>query len=96
MKYNLTITEAAEFDIKKSFLWYEEQKENLGFRFEKDISNVFHAIVENPLKIQIRYNCIRVAFLKTFPFGVHFIVVRNEITILAVFHTSMNPTKWIH
>lgn len=96
MDYFLTITEAAELDIKKSFLWYEEQKEDLGFRFEKDISSVFNSIIRNPLKFQIRYSNIRVALLSTFPYGIHFRVANNEIIVFAVFHTSMSPLKWIH
>lgn len=94
MKYNLSISEAAEKDIRETFLWYEEQKEKLGFRFKKEIYSKIETIIKNPSIIQIRYNQIRVIFLKTFPYGIHFNVSGSEIMILAVFHTSMNPKRW--
>jgi hypothetical protein len=35
MSYTLLISEAAEWDIRKAFLWYQEQKISLGVDFEK-------------------------------------------------------------
>lgn len=92
--YFLSISEAAELDIREAFLWYEDQKDNLGLTFEKHISKTIQTIQKNPLKIQIRYNQTRVAFLKKFPYGLHFNVFDNEIIIVAVFHTSQSPQKW--
>lgn len=92
--YSLYISEAAELDIREAFLWYEEQKNSLGFTFEKHISKTFQNIQKNPLKIQIRYNQTRVIFLKKFPYGVHFNVLQNAIIIVAVFHTSQSPKRW--
>ena len=92
--YSLSISETAERDIRDAFLWYEDQKINLGLTFEKHISKIIQTIQKNPLKIQIRYNQTRVAFLKKFPYGVHFNVLENEILIVAVFHTSKSPQKW--
>ena len=54
MNYSLSISEAAELDIREAFLWYEDQKDNLGFTFEKHISKTIQNIQKNPLKIQIR------------------------------------------
>lgn len=92
--YSLSISEAAELDIRDAFLWYEDQKDNLGLTFEKYFSKTIQNIQKNPLKIQIRYNQTRVAFLKKFPYGVHFNIIENEIIIVAVFHTSQSPKQW--
>lgn len=93
-EYSLFISEAAELDIREAFLWYEDQKDNLGLTFEKHISKTIQNIQKNSIKIQIRYNQTRVAFLKKFPYGVHFNLIDNEIIIIAVFHTAQNPKKW--
>lgn len=66
---------------------------NLGISFENSISKTIQQIQKNPLKVQIRYNTIRVAILSKFPFGIHYTVRENEILIIAVFHTSENPAK---
>ncbi len=44
MEYSLSISEAAELDIRDSFLWYEDQKDNLGLTFEKHISKTIQNI----------------------------------------------------
>jgi plasmid stabilization system protein ParE len=94
MAYSLAIAEAAEDDIRQAYLWYEEQKENLGSTFEKYIFKAVDSIRDNPLKIQVRYADTRVFFLKKFPFGIHFNVAGNDILIVAVFHTSLDPGFW--
>ncbi len=94
MAYTLGIAEAAEGDIKDTFLWYEEQKEDLGRMFEKHISRALDNIRENPLTIQNRYGSVRVYFMKKFPYGIHFYVSDNSILVVAVFHTSRDPEKW--
>ena len=94
MEDSLSMSEAAELDIRDAFLWYEDQKDSLGLTFEKHISKTIQNIQKNPLKIQIRYNQTRVAFLKKLPYGVHFNLIENEIIIVAVFHTSQSPKKW--
>ena len=95
MEYSLSISEAAELDIRDAFLWYEDQKDNLGLTFEKHISKTIQNIQKNPLKIQIRYNQTRVAFLKKFPYGVHLKVSGKELLMVAVFITSKIPRRWV-
>jgi len=94
MDYVLSITEAAELDIKDAFIWYQEQNAHLSITFEKHLSKTIQNLPKNPLKIQIRYNKTRVVFLKKFPYGVHFNIQGNQIIIIAVFHTSQSPRKW--
>jgi len=94
MAYKVSITAIAENDIREAFLWYEGQKENLGNLFKKHVSKAVNSILNNPLKTQVSYGEIRVFFLRKFPFGIHFHVAGNNILIVAVFHTSINPESW--
>ena len=94
MNYTLSITEAAEDDIRLAFLWYQEQRSQLGTAFERSVSKAVSSIQDNPLKHQIRYGVTRVFFLSKFPYGIHFNVHEKDILIVAVFHTSQNPEKW--
>lgn len=95
MEYNLSITEAAEEDIKQAFLWYEEQKASLGERFEVKILKAMAYIQKKPLSKQIRYGNIRIYFLKKFPYGIHYKVSANQILVVAVFHTARSPIRWL-
>lgn len=94
MGYFLTISEAAEDDLRTTFLWYEEQKSGLGERFEKHVNESMGDLLRNPLKFQVRYSETHICFLKKFPYGIHFVVREKEILILAVFHTARNPKRW--
>jgi plasmid stabilization system protein ParE len=94
MNYFLTISEAAEDDIREAFLWYEEQLPRLGVRFEEHISSAMLTILENPLKFQVRYSGVRICFLKKFPYGIHFVINEFEILVVSVFHTSRSPKRW--
>lgn len=96
MPYSISIAEAAEGDIREAFLWYEDQKDNLGSLFENYVSKAVDSIQSNPLKTQIRYGNTRIFFLKKFPYGIHFRVdeVEKSILIVAAFHTSKDSEKW--
>ena len=96
MAYNIEIANAAENDVREAFMWYEDQKDDLGGLFENHINKSIESLRSNPLKTQIRYGNTRVFFLDKFPYGIHFQVKRKEksILIVAVFHTSRDPKKW--
>ena len=94
MTYSVEIAEAAEKDVREAFLWYEDQKESLGSRFENYIKKTIDSIQANPLKSQIRHGTTRVLYLDKFPYGIHFQVIENRILIVAVFHTSQDSEKW--
>ena len=96
MAYSIEISETAEDDIREAFLWYEDQKDDLGNLFESHVSKVIESIQRNPFKTQIRYGNTRIFFLEKFPYGIHFRVNEQEksILIVAVFHTSRTPEKW--
>ncbi len=53
MTYQILITESAEQDISDAFLWYENQKEELGLSFAKNIDKAIYKIQKNPLIFQI-------------------------------------------
>ena len=94
MIYNLEISSAAENDLRAAFIYYENEVSGLGFKFKKQAEFTMNVITRNPLKVQIRYRDVRVAWLKKFPFGVHFSIDGSTIIILAIFHSSENPFKW--
>lgn len=49
MAYSIEITETAEDDIRKVFLWYEDQKDDLGNLFEEYLGKAIDSIQSNPL-----------------------------------------------
>ncbi len=94
MTYSITISDAAEKDVRETYLWYEEQQEGLGSTFEKHFPSTIDSIQNTPLKTQIRYGITRVFFVQKFPYGIHFRIIDKNILIVAVFHTSISPERW--
>jgi toxin ParE1/3/4 len=94
MPYPVSISEAAEADVREAFLWYEEQKAGLGEVFRLHFTEAVVRIGTAPLEIQVRYGSTRIHFLEKFPCGIHFVIRNDSVLIVAVFHTSMSPERW--
>jgi plasmid stabilization system protein ParE len=94
MPYPVSISEAAEADVREAFLWYEKQREGLGEVFRLHFTEAVVRIGAAPLEIQVRYANTRVLFLHKFPYGIHFVLRNDSVVIVAVFHTSMSTERW--
>lgn len=94
MSFRLSISQDAQLDILSAFLWYEEQREGLGFRFELSIEACLQKITSNPNAFQSRYADVHVHFIARFPYGIHYIVEKDEVKVIGVFHSSRDPINW--
>ena len=90
MKYNLKIDEQARKDLQNSSQYYKEILTPLSEKFKLELRKEFKQIKRNPLVFQERYKGVRIAFLKKFPFGVHFKVFDNQIEVIKILHTKQN------
>ncbi len=92
IKYAIFVKE----DIKAAVIWYNKTQNGLGTRFLKNVKEKINSVAENPEVFQIRYNDVKIAVIKTFPYTIHFQfnTQQNTILILGIFHTSKNPENW--
>lgn len=88
MKYLVEYLENSLEDYYNGMNRYDKISENLADKFYDLFWSTMHIVKENPLIFQIRYRNIRIAFTPTFPYGIHFIVENNLITIYKVLHTK--------
>ncbi len=51
MSFKISISEAAKSELREAFLWYEDQLENLGDKFQKEILSGIESIKSNPNKL---------------------------------------------
>jgi plasmid stabilization system protein ParE len=84
----------ALFDVEEIVLWYEEQRKGLSYDFELCLEVGIHEIQRNPAAFQKRYKSVKIRFIQRFPYGIHYIVEKNKIIVLGVFHTSRSPNNW--
>ena len=88
MIYKIVIIEEAEIDYKKSLLWYKDIHPKLAIKFNDSFQKSIAILKKDPLSIQIRYDNIRIIFLKTFPYAIHYSIYENCVVIKSIFHTS--------
>lgn len=92
--YTIQVSEFAENDLVESYSYYEEINPALADAFFLEADNMINSIAENPFLHQKFSHGYRIAFLKRFPFGIHFEVEKEQVFISAIFHTSRNPENY--
>lgn|SRR5690554_3872128 len=96
MKVKKQVAKIVNEDLREAAIWYNRASDGLGVVFLKEIKKEVNQILKNPLAYEIRYADIRIAYVKKFPYGIHFeyLELENQVNILAVLHTSRNPKIW--
>lgn len=91
-----TFTPAATAHIIQIAVWYNEQSKGLGTRFKTNMKNELAEIKKNPYTRSFRYDTVRFAVVKKFPYAAHYTVDEdnNAIVIHAVFGFKEDPEKW--
>jgi len=94
--YKSIILPLAKEDIRDAARWYNKQSPGLGRKLTKEVRDIVLYIKQNPQACSIRYNEVRTAVLKVFPFMVHYTIDESNKTLIitAVLHTSQDPKMW--
>ena len=96
MNFQLIVTKAAEIDLDESFVWYEKQKEELGFAFILEFEKTLNKIMSNPFYPSLIEDDARSASLKRFPYTIIYRILTKQlqVRIIAVIHQHRDP-EWI-
>jgi plasmid stabilization system protein ParE len=89
----LVIKPSAIKMAQEAYDWYEEQQQGLGELFLKELNRCFDKIEEWPLLYAIIKKDFRQIVLQTFPYVVVFEIIKSDVIVYAVFHTSRSPRK---
>jgi plasmid stabilization system protein ParE len=91
-KFQIVILEKAFQEIENARDYYENNQLNLGTSFTNEVFSILEILESNPLLFPVKFENIREAVIKKFPFVVIFEVLPNdEIIVLSVFHFRRNP-----
>jgi len=93
MKRGFVLRRVAEREFDDSIAWYENEREGLGQKFRAAIEEYFQRIADNPEWFPKVRDEVRRAVVRRFPFVIHFLVEKERIVILTVFHTSREPEQ---
>jgi plasmid stabilization system protein ParE len=94
--YKSLILPLAKEDVRDAVRWYNKQSPGLGRKFTQEVRDIVRYIRQNPQACNIRYNDVRTAVLKVFPFMLHYTIDQSSkmVIISAVLHTSRDPEVW--
>lgn len=94
--YKALILPLAKEDIRDAARWYNQQSPGLGKKFTREVRSIVRYIRQNPHACNIRYNQVRTALLRVFPFMLHYTIDEDSKTVIvsAVLHTSRDPKVW--
>lgn len=92
--FEIQFTSESLFDIEDIVFWYEKQRQGLSYDFELCLEAGVEEIHRNPDAFQKRYRHIKIRFISRFPYGIHYVLIENKITIIGIFHTSRSPKNW--
>jgi len=81
----------AEFDAAVD--WYEQQT-GLGADFVARVRDVINRVAANPKLHATVYQDVRKAVVTKFPYVVIYREEAGELLVVAVFHTSRDPSVW--
>ena len=91
MTYTLRFLPEVEDDAIAAYMWYEEKSHGLG----EDFLRMFYAfsieIQRNPLLYPEVYGKFRRCLIRRFPYAIYYIIKKNEIIVLGLFHCARNP-----
>jgi len=93
--YSIIIEPQALHDIQNAIDYYDNKQPGLGLRFENLLNEQLRILQKSPF-FQVRYKRVHCFPLNKFPYMVHYTLDNEKkiIAIRAVFHTSIDPTKW--
>lgn len=82
----------AEFDDAAD--WYEQRRTGRGALFSAAVRQVLDRIADQPELYAEVFQDVREAPVMGYPYCVYYRVESGQLLVLAVFHTSRDPSNW--
>lgn len=90
----LFIRREARSDLEDAFDWYEARGAGLGHEFLRAVRVQLAAIKLSPDRFPVVADDIRKAVLRRFPYTIYFVILRRQISVIAVLHGRRHPSRW--
>lgn len=94
MTLPVTFGRAAYAAFIKAVAWYEAQRPDLGGEFIARIERCILLAAAQLRRCAVVHNGIRRVVANRFPYSICFRAQVKRIVVLAVFHSSRDPTIW--
>ena len=94
MSLGLAFLRAARREFDDAADWYEHRRAGLGDVFTTAVRQVLDRIVNQPRLYAKVFQDAREAPVPRYPYCVYYREEADQILVLAVFHTSRDPSVW--
>jgi plasmid stabilization system protein ParE len=92
--YSVIFTQAARAELIEAQDWYEGEATGLGRRFRQAVDALMERMSDNSRQFPIVFKNVRRALLRHFPYSLFFVVEGDDLTVIACFHASRDPSHW--
>jgi len=94
MSKRVSFHELAEIELNDAAIYFENEKEGLGFRFLAAMQTAITHIQEHPQASPIIIEDIRRKVLRRFPYNLIYSIKPDRIRILAIASQKRRPFYW--
>jgi plasmid stabilization system protein ParE len=94
MKLQLKLRRAARKEFDEANVWYEQRQTGLDREFINEVEHAFQNIAAQPDRFPIAIGDVRIARVRRFPYSVYYRVKKDQIVVMAVFHSARDPAIW--
>ncbi len=94
MSLPLDFHPAVRGEVQDAHDWYEARRPGLGGDFLDEVQRVLAGITANPARYGFADGDIREGPLTRFPYAIYYRVLATRLRVLAIYHTSRDPSGW--
>lgn len=94
MNRPLIVNPEAETDLADAYAWYEGRRAGLGDVLLARVEEVFEVIERTPELFGKAFQDLRMARIRRFPYVVVYRIDDDQVTVIAIYHTSRDPRGW--
>lgn len=94
MKLAVVFRARAEAEFEEAQAWYEKRAPGLGQAFVSSVQAAIERIRRAPRQSPPVDGDVRRALVRRFPYGVFYLAQEDRVVVIAVFHSSRDPSDW--
>ena len=94
MSFKVKFEHAASHDVVIAFDWYEAKQAGLGEKFLRSVAVIEDLLSRDPMRFAVVHHPYQSAKLPKFPYGLHYRVIGNTVSVLACLHFRQSPDRW--
>jgi hypothetical protein len=92
--FEVVFESPASLEMTQAFEWYESRKSGLGSEFLRSVALARDLLASDPIRFSETRPPFRWIKLRKFPYGLHYRVVGNKVSVLACLHFRQSPERW--